>query len=250
MGEFFTGDWQGAPFELFGTAHMIALIVVAFSIMTVIILARRAAEKGRQAIKWGLAATLLINEVAFHVWNMAVGTWNIQTMLPFHICSALVWVSVVMMFKYKHTFYEISYLLGIAGALQALLTPDVIHYGFPHFRFFQVFISHGTLIIVPLYFTFVENKRPTLESVKRVIIIMNIYAAIVFIINMVIGSNYLFIGHVPETPSLIDMLPPWPWYIVVIELLAIGFIFLFYAPFAIKDWRAKKATVCSYAQPQ
>ncbi|GAB4481644.1 MAG: hypothetical protein OHK0031_03670 [Anaerolineales bacterium] len=32
--------------------------------------------------------------------------------------------------------YELLYFMGIGGALQALLTPDVGIYGFPHYRYF------------------------------------------------------------------------------------------------------------------
>jgi hypothetical integral membrane protein (TIGR02206 family) len=57
--------------------------------------------------------------------------------------------------------YEFAYLIGIAGALQAVLTPDLGQYAFPHYRYFQVFISHGLIIISALYMTIVEGFRPT-----------------------------------------------------------------------------------------
>jgi uncharacterized membrane protein YwaF len=63
----------------------------------------------------------------------------------------------------------------------------------------------------------------------------NLYFLLVFGLNFLIGSNYLFISHKPETASLLDVLPAWPYYILIIELLAAFFILLFYAPFAIKD---------------
>jgi len=70
---------------------------------------------------------------------------------------------------------------------------------------------------------------------------VNIYMAAVGLVNWAIGSNYLFIAHKPETASLLDVLPPWPWYILYIEGLGILFVLLFYLPFAIIDWRKKAA---------
>ena len=93
--------------------------------------------------------------------------------------------------------------------------------------------------------TLVEGCRPTIKSVKQVAIYGNLYLVFVFILNQIIGSNYLFIAHKPETASLLDVLPPWPYYILIIELLAAIFIFLFYAPFAIKDRRMKKVSPLS-----
>ena len=130
---------------------------------------------------------------------------------------------------------HLMYFLGRAGATIALLLPDVGIYGFPHFRYFQTFIAHTLIIVSALYMMVVEVFHPTWASAKRVFIWTNIYMAFVFILNLIIGSNYLFIAHKPETPSLIDMLGPWPWYILPIELLAVVIILLLYLPYALKD---------------
>jgi hypothetical integral membrane protein (TIGR02206 family) len=135
----------------------------------------------------------------------------------------------------NYTIYEFAYLLGIPAALQALLTPDAGIWGFPHFRFFQTMLSHGAIILAAVYMTIVEGYRPTPKSIVRVLVGGQIYMIVVGIINVILGSNYLYIARKPETASLLDVLPPWPWYILIIEALALAFILLFYAPFAIKD---------------
>ena len=125
------------------------------------------------------------------------------------------------------------------GALQALLTPDLGLYGFPHFRFFQTYISHGLIISAAIYMTVVEGFRPTWKSLLRVALWINVYMAVVFGINLLIGSNYLFVAHKPPTASLLDLLPAWPWYILWMEAIGLVMCLILYLPFAIKDWRAK-----------
>ena len=240
MGDYFTKDWKGAPFELFGTAHLMGLVIVALCISAIAYFGRKASPGRRRWMRYGLAIVLVVVETSWHLWNVFTGQWTIQTMLPLHLCSALVWLSVVMLVTRNYTIYEFAYLLGIIGALQALLTPDAGIYGFPHFRFFQVLASHGAIIAAAVFMTVVEKFRPTKDSVVRVGVRGNVYMAIVFVLNFLIGSNYLFIAHKPETASLLDVLPPWPWYIGIIELLGLFFILLFYSPFALKDWKAKR----------
>ena len=87
--------------------------------------------------------------------------------------------------------------------------------------------------------TIVEGYRPTLKSFKRVLIWTNIYMVAVFFINLAIGSNYLFIAHKPEFPTLIDVLAPWPWYILELEVIALVVFGVMYLPFFIKDWRTQ-----------
>ncbi len=63
---------------------------------------------------------------------------------------------------------------------------------------------------------------------------------VVYFINLALGSNYLFIMHKPETASLLDVLGPWPWYILSMEALGFVIFFLLYLPWLVKDLRARR----------
>ncbi len=242
MGEYFAKDYQGGEFILFSPPHLAALVVVLIINLLVVFFGKRLSPRGRQVTRYTLAAILVVNETAWHVWNIVNGQWTIQTMLPLHLCSALVWAGAYMLVTRSYTIYEYCYFMGIAGAFQALLTPDAGIYGFPHFRAFQTFISHGCIILSAIYMTFVEGYRPTWKSLGRVAIGMNIYMVAVFVFNLIIGSNYLFIAHKPETASLIDMLGPWPLYILALEAIGLVCCLILYLPYAIRDRRAARAT--------
>ena len=236
MSQFFSTDFPGHPFILFSLQHFAALgVLVLFNLW--LFRFRGAGESTRSRIRWGMALVLWGNEIAWHLWNFAVGRWTIQTMLPLHLCSMLVWVGAFMLVTKNYTIYEFAYLLGISGALQALLTPDIGIYGFPHFRYFQTFLSHGLIVTSAIYMTVVEGFRPTWKSLVRVAVWMNIYMVVVFFINRAIGSNYLMINGKPNTPSLLDLMPAWPVYILYMEALGVVMFLLLYLPFAVKDWR-------------
>ena len=241
MDRFFTKDWSGAPFELFNTPHLIALGIVLAINLALLLWGRRFPERWRRPTRYTLAAILVVDELLWHWWNVYIGEWTVQTMLPLHLCSVFVWLNAVMLVFKVYSIYEVAYLLGIAGALQALLTPDAGQYGFPHFRAFQVMISHGAIITSAVYMTAVEGYRPTLKSVWRVLAIANLYMVGVFLLNLAIGSNYLFIAHKPETASLLDVLPPWPWYILYIEAIGWVMVGLLYLPFLIQDLYARRS---------
>jgi len=79
---------------------------------------------------------------------------------------------------------------------------------------FQFFFSHGLIIATALYATLSYACRPTGKSVLRVAICTNIYVLAVGVFNQITGSNYLFICHKPDTASIMDVLGPWPIYII------------------------------------
>ena len=237
MAELFARDYTGAPFQLFGTAHLVVLGMVLLVNLYIVSVRRKFTELDKHRTRNSLAIILLLNETAWHAWNYLTGQWTVQTMLPLHLCSVLVFVSAYMLIKRSYAIYEFAYFLGIGGAIQALLTPDAGIYGFPHFRFFQGIISHGGIVTAAIYMTVVEGYRPYWRSLRTVAVWGNIYMLLVGLINWLLGSNYLFIARKPDTPSLIDLLGPWPWYILSLELVALALCLLLYLPYALKDWR-------------
>jgi hypothetical integral membrane protein (TIGR02206 family) len=233
MQELFAVDYTGAPFYLFGTAHLIVLgIVLLINVSWVYF-----RVEPHRSIRYGMATILLVNEFGYHLWRWMTGTWVIQRMLPLHLCSVMVWASIVMLLTKKYRIYEFVYFLGIGGAAQALLTPEAGIYGFPHYRWFQTFIVHGLLVTAPIYMTLVERYRPYWKSLLRVVIATNIYMLFVGIINTLIGSNYMYLARKPDMPTLLDVLGPWPWYLLAMEGLGLLLCLLLYLPFAFQDWR-------------
>jgi len=237
MEQFFTKDYTGAPFILFNAPHLISLGIVILFNLSFIFLRRIQSEKFRKIMRYSMAAPSLTVETAWHAWNYFTGQWTLQTMLPLHLCSMFVFLNAIMMFTRSYRIYELAYFLAIGGAMQALLTPDAGIYGFPHFRAFQCQISHGLIISEVVYMTVVEGFRPTWGSLKRVFIYGNLYLLFVSGVNWLLGSNYMFVAHKPETASLIDMLGPWPWYVLGIEAIGAVVFLLLYLPFAISDMR-------------
>jgi hypothetical integral membrane protein (TIGR02206 family) len=238
MDALFSKGWDGAPFSLFESAHLVILLVIV-AVNLWLLRFKDAPENTRIAVRWTMAIILWVNEAAWHAWNLYLGTWNIQAMLPLHICSVLIWLSGFMLIFRNYPIYEFVYFLGIGGGLQALLTPDVGIYNFPHFRFLQAFVGHGLLLTSGIYMTTVEGFRPTWKSMLRVIVISNIYMVIIYFVNSSIGSNYLMVNGKPAVKSLLDVLPDWPWYLIHVEIIGILTCLILYLPFVIKDRRAQ-----------
>lgn len=231
MAEYFAYDYTGAPFEQLGVAHVSALLVI----LGIIVLFRRAnpPPPERRRIRYFLAILLVVNELSWHAWHAYYGLWSVQEMLPLDLCNLLVFTSAFTLVTKNQTAYEFTYLLGIPAASQVLMTPALGPFGFPHVLFFQIFLSHGGVVLAALYLTMVEGMRPTSwRSVGRVAAWTTLYAALIFILNQVLGSNYLFLAYKPPAATLIDYLGPWPWYILSIEVIGLALVSLLYLPFA------------------
>jgi len=242
MDQFFTRDYTGDPFQLFGAPHLIGLGICFLSFIALFLIGPRFSVRQQVCFRYTLVAILLVNEILWQWWNWTTGQWLIQEMLPLNLCSMLIILSAIMLVTKRPVLFELVYFLGIAGATQVLLTPNAGMYGFPHYRFFQVIVSHWAIVTAGVYVVAVERFWPTLRSVFRVLIILNIYAVITGIVNILLDSNYLFIAEKPDTASLMDILPVWPWYIPVLEVIAVLFVMLLYLPFVPKKSMQRNTT--------
>jgi len=241
MSQFFAVDYHGNPFVLFGADHLTALGIIALFNLTLFFLRGSLTPRGRKTFRYTLAGLLVVNRVALHIWYIVNDQWSIQWQLPLHLCSVFLWLSVYMLLTRSYAVFEFAYFLGIGGAIQALLTPDAGIYGFPHFYPVQFFISHGGIVTAAVYMAVVEGYRPYWSSIRKVFLWGNVYLVFVTIINLLIGSNYMYTLRKPHVATLLDYLGPWPWYLVSAELVALAIFMFLYSPYIIYDLRIRQA---------
>ncbi len=232
MQKYFAYDHGGPPFDTFGSGHLVALGIIAAIIVFLVRGWRKPSEDAKRRARVSLAAIILVVESSWHVWSLYTDFWNVQRHLPLHLCSVGIWCSIYMLLARSYRVYEILFFVGLAGSTQALLTPSAA-FGLPHFWAIQTLMSHGLLVIATVYMTTIEGFRPTWKSVWKTMLVLNIYVVIVAGINYLLGSNYMYTMGKPATASLLDLMGPWPWYLLTGEIVAIALFSLLYLPFAV-----------------
>ncbi|NSW90322.1 MAG: TIGR02206 family membrane protein [Firmicutes bacterium] len=240
MNNYFTPDYNGEPFELFSTTHIITIIVLALINFFIIFhyKKKKEEEKLKKRFRYILALFLLLNETAYTTWSVVTGDWTPGYSLPLHLCDMAMFFSVIMLISKNYFLYEITYFWGLGGSLQTLITPDLYPYSFPHFIYFNFFFAHSAVVTAVLFMTLVEGFRPFKKSILKAVIFTNIYMVIISAVNILTGGNYLFLCHKPNSPSVIDYLGPWPWYILGLEIVGIAIMCILYMPFFIKDLKS------------
>jgi hypothetical integral membrane protein (TIGR02206 family) len=243
MEQLFATQVEGESFELFGIGHLAAIGLLLLAVLSLPLIRKYWDERGKCIFRYSLIVWMVGWEIAWQVWSYYDGSWSIQTHLPLHVCALFSWLSMYMLAAKSYSIYELAYFAGIGGAMQAIFTPDTGGLGFPHFRAYQIFASHGGIILAAMYMTIVEGYRPTLKSFKQIILWANIYMLCIFFINMALDSNYMFISYKPtDFSSVLDLLAPWPWYILELEVIGIAVFALLYLPFLIKDFQTRRQT--------
>jgi len=219
------------PFALFGWWHLATLGALVLFGLWVVRSGLSAGPEGRRLRRWLLVTLLVVVELEWHGWQALHGFWSVRRMLPFHMCSVLTYATMVALAGERRRLYPLLYYFGIAGALQAVLTPDS-GFGFPHIRFLNTMVGHGVLVISGVWVVVVEGYRPTWRHAWRCLGALHLYAAFVFVVNRLLGSNYLWIMAKPPSASALDAFPDWPWYLIPLDILVVGVLILMTWPFA------------------
>ncbi|MBM7867853.1 YwaF family protein [Heliomicrobium gestii] len=237
MSAFLVFEPTAEPFIPYSLSHIIVLILLAAIIVGLYLCRDRLSETFRRRFRFSLAAGLFLQELFIQGWNIAGGFWSPDASLPLHLCNVSCLLCGVMLLKGNQTLYEITYFCGLIGAAQALLTPDLGPFAFPHVIFYRFFFAHSAIIIACLYMTFVEKYRPYWASIGKTVVITNLFMLFVGAVDYITGGNYMYLRAKPDNPSLLDILGPWPWYILSLEAVALFLMVIYYLPFAFGDWR-------------
>ncbi|WP_432663852.1 TIGR02206 family membrane protein [Wukongibacter baidiensis] len=187
-----------------------------------------------------LASILFLQSFFQHFWYIERGMFTLKESLPLYLCRISVILCILMIIKESYSIFEIVYFWGLGAATQALLTPDTGGFIFPHWNYIQFFIGHGGTVIAVFFMILAYDYRPTLKSLKKTFNWSYIYLFIVGSVNYLVDGNYSYLRAKPETSSILDYLPSYPYYIPVI-VAGLFFIFcLLYLPFHIADIKHKK----------
>jgi len=216
-------------FTPFSKQHLlVVLFFVCFGFLFIAI-SKKQNRKTQSIIGNIMAFSICFTVILGTLVKLYKGNFNPQEDLPLHLCSFLALVVPFLSVTKKFLYYEIFFFLILAGTLQSLITPDESNYlNFPFFRYWFV---HAGLVIFMFYATFIYKMKPTLRSVGKSFLGMQIYMLLMFVLNYFLDSNYFYTNRKPNAATALDFFGDWPQYIFVVEVLVIPYFLLIYLPF-------------------
>ncbi|MEH7417511.1 TIGR02206 family membrane protein [Neobacillus drentensis] len=227
-------------FRLFSVEHFLPMGIIIVLCTLLFIFRSKLTEKRKgRFLSFFLAILLLVSTTLEQTWLLYEHAWSLKRSLPLQLSDLSVILAFLMLLFRGKKLFQFMYFAGLGSSIQAILTPDLGRYSFPHFEYFEFFVSHGGVVLACIFMVLVFNCSPTLQGMWVTILIVNIYSGIVFFLNKWLGANYLYIMNKPKSSSLLDYLGKWPWYLLSMEMVMILSFYILYSPFWLK--RMKKA---------
>lgn len=215
---------------LYGTRHIIMLVITALLCLGVYFLFRKKKESSKSVFLYVSASILLFFEIASRVitlWFMDSYTITnvIKAVLPMHMCSVMVWVFIIGIFFRNKLLLRYSAIMGLLSTLAFLLYPAVgINQQYMAFTNVYSTVSHmvGFVVAISLMsLRIIDFKFKTLWQPYLCATIMFSYG---WVLNWVVfpGSDYMYMRHDPLELNL-----SYPYQYLYGAILVV-YIFMFY----------------------
>lgn len=209
---------------LFSTTHLVTSATVVALIGGAVYICRR------QNIILGKAYSLFL---VVYYFADALVRHQIKALtpieyVPLHICSILFFIGAFAHYKKNKLAHQISFFWTFAMTLQSLITPTLKD-GVYTLEFFRYFLTHGLIIFNATYVISVLRIKITFRSLINSFVALQALLVVAFVTNLAFDVNFIFLKEKPPSPTPVDLLGPWPWYIGGVDLaLLLIFILLYF----------------------
>ena len=195
------------------------------------------ARPGRaRLVRWTLAAGIVVL-VAFELSAAAREGWlGWTTVLPLELCDAAMVLAVATLLRPRRGPAELVYFWAGSGSLLAMLTPELA-WSFPRWEFLVFFGLHGLVLAAAAVLVFGLGLRPRKGAPWRVFGLTAAWAAFVGLVDLALGTNFMYLRHKPMAATPLDWMGPWPIYIAAGAVVALALFHALALPFR-REWRA------------
>lgn len=206
-------------FQPFSSAHLIVILLTVLMALLVGVLSYRYPHS-RQSLRITLLLLMIMMQIGVIMLMIERGITSVLYVLPLHLCDLVLLIVLFALLLKRQILFELAYFYGLAGATQAILTPDLAGL-MPLWRFVYFFGAHAIVIVGIVYMITGLGMKPNPGAVKRAMLGLVAYTIIAGLVNAIAGTNYGYLRAKPQGGSIMDYMGPWPWYILVMGVFAL-----------------------------
>jgi hypothetical integral membrane protein (TIGR02206 family) len=202
-------------FEAFGWSHGAAVVVLVVVAALLIVAGRRyRGTPAERRFSRMLALAFTVCLIPVEVYYLLPWQPGIKYSLPLQLCDLASIAAVWALWSYSSTAFALTYFWGLTLTSQAFISPELHASDFPSLQFISFFGIHGLAPWAAIYLTWGVGLRPDWRSYQVAVLVTIGWGLAMFAFNRQEGTNYGFLNTKPLTASLLDLLGPWPWYLL------------------------------------
>lgn len=203
---------SAAEFSAYGPSHWGVLVLFVLGTIVLVAVGRGQSDESARRLSRVFAVVVLAVQLAIQVYSMT--RWSIQHSLPLQLSDLAGYASAYALWSHRRWACSLMYYWGLTLSTQALLTPVLRGPDFPDEGFLAFWTIHLLVVWAAIYLTWGRRMGPTWRDLRFAVLVTMCWAGAMLVFNAVVGTNYGFLNAKPVQRSLLDVLGPWPWYVV------------------------------------
>ena len=202
-------------FQAFSPEHL-GLLAGFLLVAAALAYAGRALRGTSSEVRFRRCFALLIPcfTIPMQVLQLMPADYDVSTSLPMQLCD-LAWVAAFVALWTRHwAATALVYFWGLTLTVQGIITPSLSE-AFPDPRYVMFWGMHFLTVWAAVYLTFGLRVPLTWKSYRIAVAATAVWAVTVMTFNAVTGTNYGYLNRKPAVGTVLDLLGPWPSYVVV-----------------------------------
>ncbi|NIJ12083.1 putative integral membrane protein (TIGR02206 family) [Saccharomonospora amisosensis] len=202
-------------FNAYGPSHWMVLLIFAAGTAALVGFGRKYRETAADRhFSRGFAVVLLAVYVTIQAYTMSSARWDVADSVPLHLSDLAGLVAAYALWSHRHWAFALTYYWCLSLSTQALVSPVLASPDFPHHEFLAFWGMHLLVIWAAIYLTWGAGLRPTWRGYRITVAVTLGWVAVAMTFNAATGTNYGYLNRKPDTGSVLDLLGPWPWYLL------------------------------------
>ena len=199
-------------FTAYSPSHLVVLAIFAAGTVGLLLLGPRLrVSDAARPLAVTLAWANLVFGVASTVTELV--PFSARHSLPLQICD-LAWVFVAWaLLTTRPLPLALTYYWGLTLSVQALVQPTLTE-PFPDAEFFVFWAKHVLIVWGAVYLCLSLRRGPDWSAYRTAVVWTLGWLVAVLCLNALLGANYGYVNEKPSEATVLDVLGPWPWYVV------------------------------------
>ncbi len=203
-----------AEFTPYGASHGVAVLVLLIGAVALVVTGRRLRDRDPDdRLGRVFALVILAMTLPLQVLYFTPDYWNPEKTLPIQLCDLASLVSAYALWTHRWWAAGLTYYWGLFLTTQAIVTPD-LDSAFPHPVFLLFWGMHIGTVWAAVYLTWGRGVVPDWRTYRFAVAATSVWAVSLFCLNLLLGTNYGFLNRKPAAATALDLLGPWPWYVL------------------------------------
>jgi hypothetical integral membrane protein (TIGR02206 family) len=208
-------------FIAYGPSHLAVFAMFALGAVLLVVVGRgHSGAAVARRFSRAFAATIFAVYAGILIYLLVPP--SLDRSVPLRLSDLVSLAAAYALWSHRHWAYALTYYWGLVLSTQALVSPALTGHDFPHVEFLAFWSIHLLVIWAAIYLTWGLGMRPDWRSYWIAVSTTAAWAAFTFTFNTLAGTNYGFLNGKPTTASLLDVLGPWPWYLITAVALVLG----------------------------